>query len=263
MSPRVTGRAAFAIAMTLSALASAQERVTLADGTVMQGELVEKVPGDHVTIKLATGEVRTIRWSALAPQIQAPAVVVQNAPQTQGPVAHVTIDGDAPGIALMRVMGYGLVQYGSQVGAIANYQTVCLAPCQADVDSTAMYQIAGEGITPSSTFSVAPSPRGTHLHVHGGSLGARIGGVWLLVGGITFAVTGGILAGTFAAISSSDNDTTGWVVAGLVTAGAGLVMTALGIPLVTGSGTSVVTDDNVSVAKRAPKIRVVPGGFVF
>ena len=242
----------------------------LADGTVMQGELVEKVPNDHITIKLATGEVRTIRWSALAPQAPSPPPVQPAQMQTQvvapqGPMTRVAIDADAPGVALMRVMGFGYVQYGSATGSFASYQTVCVAPCQADVDANATYQIAGDGVTPSSTFSMPAPPNGgpLHLRVHGGSLGARVGGVWLLIGGITLAVTGGMFAGTFAALSSNDTDTTGWIVGGLVTAGIGAVMTVIGIPLVSGSGTSVVTDQNVPLAKHRSPIRMTPSGFVF
>jgi hypothetical protein len=39
--------------------------VVLVDGSEVQGELVEKVPGDHLTIQLATGEVRTIPWASI------------------------------------------------------------------------------------------------------------------------------------------------------------------------------------------------------
>ncbi len=261
-----------AAAITIAHAAHAQERITLADGTVMQGELVEKVPNDHITIKLATGEVRTIRWSALAPQMQAPPppqVVVQAQvapppPPPQGPMTHVAIDADEPNVTLSRVMGYGYVQYGASTGVMANWQTVCVAPCQASVDSTAMYQITGDGVTPSRTFSLPASPNGAplHLRVHAGSSGARIGAAWLLLGGITFALTGSILAVTFAALSS-DSNTTGWIVAGLVTTGVGAIMIAAGIPLFLGSGTSVTNDQNMTIAKRRSPIRLTPTGFAF
>lgn len=47
-------------------VASAQpvtEVIELVDGSTFQGELVEKVPGDHLTLKLATGETRRFDWS--------------------------------------------------------------------------------------------------------------------------------------------------------------------------------------------------------
>ena len=46
-----------------------REVVTLVDGSTYQGELVEKVPGDHVTLQLATGEIKRFEWSQLASAI--------------------------------------------------------------------------------------------------------------------------------------------------------------------------------------------------
>jgi hypothetical protein len=40
--------------------------VELKDGSSYQGDLVEKVPSDHVTIKLATGEIKRFDWSSIA-----------------------------------------------------------------------------------------------------------------------------------------------------------------------------------------------------
>ncbi|HEY1954300.1 MAG TPA: hypothetical protein VGH28_01780 [Polyangiaceae bacterium] len=261
------GLAVVAFAVT----ARAQERVTLADGTVMQGELVEKVPGDHITIKLATGEIRTIQWSALAPQ--PPAVTVQAAPPpvpvTQappaGPSTHVMIDADEPGVTLLRVTGLGMVQatssYGTTFGAFMSYAPICVAPCEANLETSGMYRVAGDGVTPTGTFSLPPpSANGAmRLHVHAGSLGARVGGLWLTVGGITIALAGGVLAGTAAALQSSQADLSGLLIGGLVTAGIGVVMTAIGIPLIAQSGTSVFTDDGFRLAR----VRAIPGGFAF
>jgi hypothetical protein len=41
------------------------EWVVLKSGAVYQGELVEKVPGDHLTLKLATGEIKNFGWNEL------------------------------------------------------------------------------------------------------------------------------------------------------------------------------------------------------
>jgi len=46
----------------------AQRYVVLKDGSIFQGDLVESVPNDHVTIKLATGETRRFAWSDIAEQ---------------------------------------------------------------------------------------------------------------------------------------------------------------------------------------------------
>jgi hypothetical protein len=128
-----------------------------------------------------------------------------------------------------------------------------------------MYRIQGEGVTPTGTFGIPPSQPNTavRLHVHSGSLGARIGGVWLLIGGITFAVSGGLIAGIAAAESSVLPDT-GLLVTGGVMGGIGVVMTVLGAVLLAGSGTSVTTDDGITVARHAPaKPHFNGSGFTF
>ena len=64
-----------------NATADNSEKVTLRDDSVFVGELVEKVPGNHITIRLATGEVRRIEWAAIAEQ---PAQLNQPNYQTAG-----------------------------------------------------------------------------------------------------------------------------------------------------------------------------------
>ena len=55
-----------ALALFASSLAHAAEPdtiVTLKNGDVARGVLVERVTGDHVTIQLSTGESRTYPWN--------------------------------------------------------------------------------------------------------------------------------------------------------------------------------------------------------
>lgn len=245
--------------LTLSAAAQGTERVTLADGTVMQGELVEKVPGDHITIKLATGEIRTIQWSALAPQAAPATPVVPEvaAPPPTGPMVHVVVEGDRPGVTLVRILGYGMVEaytgYGTAIGAFEQSRPVCIAPCQADIEANGMYRIGGDGVSPTGTFGL-PVQQGNgplHLRVHAGSLGARVGGVWLLIGGISIGVAGGTLAALAAAESSVSSDP-GLLVTGLVLTGVGVVGIVVGAILLAGSGTSVVTDSGITVSRQRP-----------
>lgn len=73
------GRSLFAllaacVVLAGSGVAAAQESyvVKLKDGSIYQGDLVEYVPEDHVTIHLATGETRRFAWSEIANAKQAP-----------------------------------------------------------------------------------------------------------------------------------------------------------------------------------------------
>jgi hypothetical protein len=62
--------AAFVIAP--SAEAQTLETVTLKNGDIYEGELVERVLDDHVTIRLATGEIRRFAWADIASSDPAP-----------------------------------------------------------------------------------------------------------------------------------------------------------------------------------------------
>ena len=62
------------------------EMVRLKDGSTYQGELVEKVMGDHVTLKLATGDIKRFTWDQLQfTTTQAPAPVAEEPPPSGGP----------------------------------------------------------------------------------------------------------------------------------------------------------------------------------
>lgn len=49
-----------------AATGAARVHVVLVDGGELQGELVEKVPGEAIVIQLATGEVRRVPWARIA-----------------------------------------------------------------------------------------------------------------------------------------------------------------------------------------------------
>src|SRR5678815_4389071 len=94
--------ASFALLIATAARAAEPERVTLRDGSIVQGELVEKVPGDHITLKLATGEVRQIAWSDVAPEQASPPPVQtqRRAPNT----THVVLTSTKDETSLAQVM---------------------------------------------------------------------------------------------------------------------------------------------------------------
>ena len=76
------------------AFADEQERVTQR----VQGELVEKIPGEKVVLKLATGEVRVIPWSEIVPnepQASAPPTAPVVAPD-RAPASSSRLGGAPP-----------------------------------------------------------------------------------------------------------------------------------------------------------------------
>ena len=248
------------------ALASS-ETVHLNDGSVYEGELVEKVPNDHVTIKLATGEVRRFEWSALAPEHAAATAAPPVTPGVTGVVAqppplpprpaHLRFTSDTKGTLLMRV---DTVMNNTAVypSTLETETPVCYAPCNADVDANARYYVRGAYIERSRSFSI---PEGdSKLGARTGSSVTRALGATSLTFGIFSTIAGLIITPVAFATSDTRNGWDAfeqWGVASLVGGGA---LILLGIPLMVAGVTHVGIGD-MDVA-RGP-IRPIPGGFAF
>ncbi len=248
------------------------ERVQLADGSVYQGELIEKVPSDHVTIKLATGEVRRFEWRELAPATEPPPVVVSPpiVPATMAPeIAHVRVEADSSGAVLMRNPGYGTT-FASQQGLAAvsvmtsdqNPVPVCYAPCSAEIDPRATYYVTGAYVSRTRSF---PLPSGDSvLHINpGNSTLAAVGGWALGLGIVTILVGAVVLPLSFVNLDStspSPPGLSGWQWAGIGTLIAGASLSLLSIPFIVG-GLSHASVNGISVARG--KLRFTPRGLVF
>jgi hypothetical protein len=259
------------------------ETVTLRDGSVFRGELVEKIPGDHVTIKLATGEIKVFRWADIVDTPQH-GVSTGGAGGTQS----LEMTSDRPGTELYRIeggaTGIGWVGGRSLAMTIASFSRVCSAPCKTMVDPNATYFVAGDGITPSDRFTLAPKPHTLHLKVNAGSASQRSWG-WV---SSSLGLTGMIVGGTFILLGSlmspdpsksiyqgdpqglqRDQDRADtFKTIGYVSLGFGAGFLALGIVLVATSGTDVIDDSGTTIARPRLKLRntglvATPSGFAF
>jgi hypothetical protein len=253
--------------------------VTLKDGTELHGEVVERRADDHVTIKLATGEVRRIEWSELT-QIESDEPTVAPTPAPPPPPAvtssssegvHVIVVSNRENTRLESMTGVSeITGVGFVNGRAAPYsatathwQRVCVAPCDKDVEPNREYRLSGDGQVTSSTFVIDGSQSNVTVHADMGSRGKRAGAVVLLVTGtLTLAasialLTAGLIAGKSAedefrdcklrSLDCYDNgpkyiprDTMS-VTAGILF-GASLGFIIPGILLFTGSSTHVTLD---------------------
>jgi hypothetical protein len=241
------------------------ERVDLRDGGAVQGELVERVPGDHVTLKLATGEVRRIEWAAIA--AVAPGAGAGEPARRTMPVS---VSSDHPGTSLYRVDRLATLITVRGYGTLARIAKVCDAPCQTrlEADPDVSYYADGPDLPASRAFTLADPVRS--LTVTGGSttmLG--LGAASILVGGLAVA-TGGSLW-IIGAVQTSDAARTGHSVgpnghtltrAGMGTLISGVALVAIGIPLVLLGRTHVTADGGQRLA-RATRPHLTADGFVF
>lgn len=247
--------------------------VSLKNGNLYRGELVERIQGDHITLKLATGELKTFAWDELAPAppppgippAPAPRPVIQAPPPDPGTL--VTLNGD--GVRLERLTGtasvsmaWGSGGWGS--GSAELYEVVCMAPCNKQVDPSAQYRLAGPGLVATGTFPISGST--AHIDAHMGSRAQRTGGwvifgVGLAVGAMGFLI--GAAVGTEPTTLSGGTQVGGGGTPYLIAGGIG-VAAAIGglVMVVTAASSAVVNGESVGL-RLAPHVALTPRGLVF
>lgn len=246
--------------------------VELRNGSTVRGDLVEKVPGRKVVVQLATGEVRTLEWDAIAKIDDAPAAPAPaagppapGAPAADGVVVH--LDADNPQATLQRRAGTASFVIATSRGTATaqgeSWEDVCVTPCDTRIAKNQTVRVAGDGVTPSSNFVLA---RDAKLDAKTGNLGVRTGGVWLASLGIAAAVTGGVMLLVQSNVPSNGHEIfSPGLMYGLI--GGGLVATGAGIAMIISSGTSVKDDQGSAVARLSPPVAgprvVVPATFSF
>ncbi len=256
-------------AISSPAFAQTTYTVTTNDGSTYQGELVENVVGDHVTIKLADGQVRRfavadIRTESSSLVTNVPPIVMPVMPGMPGaPVTyagsdavHVHVENDNG--------GSGTLYMESQSGWVP----ACNMPCTTALDPKVQYKLHG-----SDPFLF---PRTGNLDLvadYSKRRAFHTAGAWLLTPGVLAMIAGpltmGIGAGVNAqdAMVSSSKQGTGQtaVDVGAVVGGVGLAMTVLGIVFlaVHWSPTLATRNGETVVSKRQSPIKLTPTGFTF
>lgn len=81
------------LAVAAHAAAQTIETVVTKDGSAYEGALVEKVVGERVVVQLATGEIKTIPWDAIASVTPAPAAALPAAPAPLAPAIAPVVVG--------------------------------------------------------------------------------------------------------------------------------------------------------------------------
>jgi hypothetical protein len=221
-----------------SAAASDKLTVKLKNGAEYRGELVERVPGDHVTIKLATGEVKRFEWAELVDASDAakPKADPDSAPSSgdegkQAPDDASDADGRAKkperkvsyddpservssgssysegsvvfldsdqGADLERHIGSSSLAVGGRELDVEHWERVCTAPCNRSLPA-GEYRLHGEGLRSSETFRLT----GGSAHVSG-----HLGSKYPFTMGWTLALTGAAVAVTFALLAATTQPTT-------------------------------------------------------
>jgi hypothetical protein len=240
------------------------------DGSMFRGEVVERVPNDHVTIKLATGETKRVEWKDVErDSTTAPKPTPTENRETPPPPGGVRVHLEGPEHArLERHMGSGSVSattgyggpYSSSSASVTISSTACYAPCDRVIPE-GRYFAAAEGRRSSGVFDVTG---GAH------KIEADLGNPYALWGG-------GILAGAGLALMAVGTWYWGYGsedpsyvtdksprTYGLLMIGVGVAATVGGIVMAV-SNRNDVRVDGVSVARHRERstFALTPTGFVF
>lgn len=219
-------------AALVSRSALADVCVTTKDAAQYCGDLVEKVPGDHVTIKEATGDVKRFAWPDVADTTTRVALPPAPKEDTEKPPqVHIVVDG-APGVLLERRQnaseGWNATIWPGYA-YVETWEVACVAPCKTVVDAASTYRVNGGGVATSRNFSLPPGRDPLRLHLVQRSAVLHATGIVLTFVGGLVAIAGAASLASSPAISdaaaAADVRGFGWV--GL---GAGVLLMAVGIP---------------------------------
>lgn len=225
--------------------------VSLRDGSFYRGILLELAPRDHVTIRLATGEIKRFPWSKVKQAEPISNIIKQTTsadddddyssspskPPSKDSVPsedrtdstiHVVIEGDNPQAKLVQFVGV----VGSE-GSSESWKQVCVFPCGVRVSPHMSYRVEG----PFPTSSAFVLPQGTEtvrLQVKSGSKGGVAIGATLTSLGVGSIVGGQILVGMGFGYKNDE-----LLKGGGIWLGAGVLASLIGIPVWVTSVTKV------------------------
>jgi TPR repeat protein len=191
---------------------------------------------------------------------QAASVVVRPAAPRGG--VKIKLDTDNQQVTLEHVLSESVQmqqvgKYTVAVPVVAT-STVCAVPCNSSLDPNWKYRVAGNGVSPSSSFMLgAQQGDALTLKVHAGSHGTQVTGVWLTATGIVFAAIGAVVL----PLGLAQGKTPAAAVGGGSLA-IGLATLIPGIVLLTGSSTHVTTDSGRDLAST-PSTNRAPADALF
>ena len=193
-------------APTTAATAPGEDIVTLKNGGMIRGRILEVIPDQSVTIvSAASGESKTFPWAEVASHqrggepapVAAPAPAaapVQEPQRPLGPRLHIEPSRDVT-VDLFEITAE-IVAHGANttVRGIA-YRPVCKSPCDAVIDAGngQSFFFGGDGVTTSRRFTLLDQGNDVVAHVKPGRRGLRFGGLAMLSIGAAGILTGGVL----------------------------------------------------------------------
>lgn len=221
---------------------ASSERVELRNGGRLQGEIVELLPGDSLSIvSAATGKAKTIPWSDVARYTRDGAWI--DVPETQddetetvepsgGPRIHIDVKGGRTmDLQQITSRSFAVGSIGGSSAAVhgITFKKACSTPCDKtlDLEQGDQFFVTGARLTPSKAFTI--SPDSDTVSVRPGSRGLRIGGVILASTGVSVLALGtAFLVVNLLVEEDNHAAAIGFMASGGVVLAGGIVMAVLG-----------------------------------
>jgi len=221
------------------------DQVTLKDGSMVRGTVIEEVPGDRVVIAIfGQAEPRTLSWNEIADVERGKYAPSKPASGSTAPpgyaevaepeleleksgVVKLHIESEEP-VTLYRVLGTSVGHVGGYGVVSTTFEAECVSPCDQVVDGGRgeEFFVTGDDVPNPGAFTLTGWSGDTTLAVDAGNSGLRIGGAVLNTLGVLGVIAGGSLLITGALV---DSDTL--MPIGGVSLGGGVVFLAAGIPM--------------------------------
>jgi hypothetical protein len=259
-------------------------KVRLKNGDIYSGSIVERVAGDHITIRTVTGKLQTVAWDDLAEvpsqeRAAAPAEAADEStkeeeeektekrpaprlrePASTGAVDAIEVSLRGDGVFLERSLGTssGTLSVGARGGQfqVEHWERICTAPCTVSVPR-GDYRVSGRDRRSSDTLTLDSDA----------SIRADLGSPWLRMFGWTTLVFGitTIAIGTplfVLGATSSDSQSLGGT--GILLGVVGAVLVVASVPMFVGSANDVRVEGGQSHPKESSaSIRFIGNGFTF
>jgi hypothetical protein len=247
-----------AILVVLSSASSARAEpppaagdvVTLKNGGIVRGTIVEAVPGKDARVQLVTGEITTIPWADVARIATADGALPRAAASAPPPLGAAGGEVSLPAVRLHVDAPADLRVYGRQ-GEASEWAPMCSGPCDKLVPVEWEYQVRSEGVRPSAPFLLEPAPGGrVSVKVDPATTRAVVLGMIGVIGGGVVTATGLILwgvgaVGQYTTYDNEGNPTTRSV--GSAVEPTGIVLTAAGLACIVVGGLTVLNNLTTSV----------------
>ncbi len=177
------------------------------------------------------------------------------ATSTAAPAPEVVLSADARDATLERRVGT-ISPLGPSIAetglvGVAQWERVCVAPCGLRVDPRFVYRVSGDGLVPTSSFSVPRTQERVDVDAKMGSSPWRVGGALAAGAGALGVLAGGAALAVSPVLASEDVGSETFRTA--VVAGGAATLAVSAIALGLGLYTFVTNDSSVRVGShRAP-----------